>query len=91
MKLLNKESTKEDVVSCVDEAGTLHFDSWYKNQLTYKNGIYTVVLSPEYRDTLSAQETLESLLTCEDYNHVYVFGGLEKPFSFEWYKIGDDR
>lgn len=83
------ERTKEEVIKLVDNAGELHFKGWYKNSLSYANGKYLVEIVPEYRDSLKPNETLVDLLSCEDYQHVNVFKGKEKPWEWSWYKQGD--
>lgn len=84
------ERTKDEVVKLVDAAGPLKFVEWYKNSLKYENKEYVVDIIPEYRDCLVAEETLEDMLTCEDYTSVNVFKGKEKPWEWEWCKDGDD-
>ena len=70
---LKMEINKEEVLKLVDSVGKLHFDHWYKNTLFYKNEQYLVELRPDYRDHCEAEETLENLLTCEDYESVNIF------------------
>lgn len=82
---------KEEIIELVDSAGSIKFQNWYKNELTYSNGEYTVVICPAYTDTCDAETSLSSLLFCEDYNHVYVFKGKGKPWDWEWYKEGDQE
>lgn len=85
---LTEDLPKEKVLELVDGAGSLLFTCWYKQTLTYTNDEYTVVISPEYRDQLSASMSLEGLLQCEDYFWVSVYKGLEKPYKEEWFREG---
>lgn len=85
---------KEEILKLVDGVGKLHFDHWYKNSLFYKNKQYLIEIRPDYRDHCEAEETLENLLTCEDYYHVNVYDHTklnenEKPTHI-FYKKGDN-
>ena len=82
--------SKEAIVELVDSYGELEFTSWYKNELEYTNGGYTVSISPEYRHRCHRIETLESLLRHEDYDSVFVYKGREKPWEWYWYKEGGE-
>jgi nicotinic acid mononucleotide adenylyltransferase len=86
-----KTLTKEQVVSLVDSDGVLKFKHWYKNELHYQNNKFTVVITPNYRDTCFNETTLEVLLLSEDYYSAYVYEGLHKPWKSQWCKMGDDR
>lgn len=83
--------TKEEIIELVDSAGVIKFQNWYKNQLTYCNDEYTVVICPGYSDYCDKNTSLYDLLLCEDYDHVYVCKGQNKPWEWEWFKTGDNR
>jgi uncharacterized protein with ATP-grasp and redox domains len=72
-KVQEASLTKQEVIALVDGTGELVFDHWYKKDLNYKNGTHLVVLRPDYSDNCNAKETLESLLSCEDYDSVCVY------------------
>jgi hypothetical protein len=85
-----KKLTKEEIIEIVDNDGTLIFDNWYKNTLTYKNENYTVTIIPDYRDGCNREETLNSLMLCEDYRSVDVYKGIKKPLEELFSKKGDN-
>ena len=87
--LVKLNKTKQEIVNLVDNQGVLEFDYWYKGNLVYSNKGFVVSIRPEYRDWCNKSSSLETLLASEDYDHVYVFKGLEKPYEWEWYKEGE--
>ena len=83
------DKPKYEIIDLVDSQGTLEFDYWYKGNLVYSNESFVVSIKPEYRDWCNKKSSLETLLSSEDYDHVYVFKGVEKPYDWEWYKEGE--
>ena len=61
------------------------FKSWYKNSFTYTvsvgKDIYSLHIHPEYRDTLYASETFESLEWSEP-SYFYIYKNKEELFKW---------